>query len=213
MSEEARLKILTCEDHELFREGLRLVLEQLDPEAELLEAGSASEAEQIVAKHDDLDLVLLDLGLPDADGLSLLEGFRARNPLLSVVVISATEDAREIRRVLDAGAAGFIPKSSDRTSLMRALEVVFAGGVFFPRDALDASRSGPVKPKLTTRQHEVAGLLAKGLTNKEIAGVLEISVGTVKAHVASLLETLEVTNRTEAVRVLIDLELIEPEPG
>jgi DNA-binding NarL/FixJ family response regulator len=205
------VKILTCEDHELFREGLKRVLRQLDAEAELLEAGNAAEAQQLADAHGDLDLLLLDLGLPDSDGLALLRRLRESHPLLSIVVISASEDPREVSRALDAGAAGFIPKSSDRASLVRALEVVFAGGVFFPREALEAARRAPAAPRLTRRQHEVAALITKGLTNKEIASALEISTGTVKAHVASLLETLDVSNRTEAVRVLVDLGLIEPE--
>lgn len=189
------------------------MLEAVAPDAELLEAGTAGEALRLARAHEDLELVILDLGLPDQDGLTLLQTLRRELPLVSVAVLSASEVAADVRAAREAGAVGFIPKSSDRKLLTSALEVVFGGGVFFPRAALEAPDPSDAAPRLTQRQQEVATLLAKGLTNGEIASVLDISLGTVKKHVASLLETLEVTNRTEAVRAILELGLIEPERG
>ncbi len=207
------MKVLTCDDHALFRDGLRHVLQTVTPEAQLLEAGTAAEALRLAEEHEDLELVILDLGLPDQDGLTVLATLRRQFPLVSVVVLSASEIAANVRAARDAGAVGFIPKSSDRKLLTSALEVVFGGGVFFPRAALEAPDPSEAAPDLTHRQQEVATLLAKGLTNGEIAGVLDISLGTVKKHVASILEALDVTNRTEAVRAILELGLIEPERG
>jgi len=210
----ALVKVLSCDDHDLFRSGLRQVLEEMD-ETELLEAGTGEEALRIAAEHDDLDLALIDLGLPDTDGLSLLATLRERHPLVAVAVLSGSEDPAGMRAALDAGAVGFIPKSSKRPVLLSALQLIQAGGVYVPAEILaaeaPAARATPassVAAKLTPRQREVLDLVSKGLTNKEICGVLGIAEGTVKGHLAALFEILDVTNRTEAVRAMVDLGLV-----
>jgi DNA-binding NarL/FixJ family response regulator len=201
------VKVLTCDDHALFREGLRHVVAELPEVTGILECGTGAEALEIAAANTDLGLALLDLALPDGGGLALLQSFRARFPLVPVVMISGTDRPGSIRAALEAGASGFIPKSHERQLLLRALQIVLAGGVYVPPGALAAAG-----PSLTERQVEVLRLLAKGLTNREIAGVLGISATTVKGHVAAVFEALDVTNRTEAVRVMLDLGLAETEP-
>jgi DNA-binding NarL/FixJ family response regulator len=201
------VKVLTCDDHALFREGLRHVVAELPEVTGILECGTAAEALALAEANRDLGLALLDLALPDVGGLGLLQTFRERFPLLPVVMISGSDRPGSIRAALDAGASGFIPKSHERALLLRALQIVLAGGVYVPAGALAASG-----PSLTERQVEVLRLLAKGLTNREIAGVLGISATTVKGHVAAVFEALDVTNRTEAVRVMLDLGLAETEP-
>jgi DNA-binding NarL/FixJ family response regulator len=191
------LKILACDDHALFRDGLRLVVEALGREVQLLEAATAAEALGIAGAHADLDLALLDLGLPDANGLGLLRTLRERHPTLPVAVVSASEDAGAMRGALDAGAAGFIPKSSSRDVLVRALELILAGGVYVPSEALAAAAQPDFA--LSERQREVLELMTRGLTNRDIAGVLGISAATVKVHVAAILVALGASNRTEAV--------------
>ncbi len=192
------MKILVCDDHALFRDGLRLVLAGLERDVDLLEAATAAEALRLASEHADLELVLLDLGLPDADGLALLGTLRERHPALAVAIVSASEDPDRMRRALDLGACGFIPKSAKREVLGRALELIFAGGVYVPPAALHPGTSASDLP-LTDRQREVLELMTKGLTNRDIARVLEISAATVKVHVAAILDALGVSNRTEAV--------------
>ncbi len=214
------MKLLVCDDHPLFREGLVGVLRELAPDAELIEAGSAEEATEHVREHDDLDLVLLDIELPGASGLETLGTWRSEFPTVPVAIVSASERPSDVRSALEAGASGFIPKSSSGALLRTALQLIFAGGVYVPPQALDASgqlRDDPSAPRakrtgdlpLTPRQIEVAQLLAKGLTNKEICNVLSIAEGTVKTHIAAIFEALDVSNRTEAATVLRDFDDFE----
>ncbi len=218
--------MLSCDDHDLFRAGLRQVLDEVGAR-QVLEASTAAEALALVAEHDDLDLVLLDLGLPDRSGADVLATLREEHPLVPVAVLSGGEDPEAMRSAIAAGAVGFIPKSSNRELLLSALRVIRAGGVYVPPMALEAaSAAAPaatfsgtgaaphpdrdrIVRRLTRRQREVLELVSKGLTNKEICGVLGISEGTVKGHLAALFEVLDVTNRTEAVRVMAELGLVE----
>jgi DNA-binding NarL/FixJ family response regulator len=205
------MKILVCDDHALFREGLELVLAQLDPAAELSSVGDAESALARVAADDALDLVLLDLGLPGMDGFAALEALRRDHPSVPVVVLSASESPADVRSALDRGASGFIPKSTRGSVLLSALRLVLSGGVYVPPLVMDgAAQAGPARdPRgaLTGRQHEVLRLLARGLTNREIAEVLKIAEGTVKTHVLHIYETLDVTNRTEAAMRMHELGL------
>lgn len=195
------VKILSCEDHALFRDGLRGVVAELPDAPELVGAATAAEAFRLLDADPDIGLVLLDLALPDADGFDVLRSLRERHPLVGVAVVSASENAADAREALDAGASGFIPKSAERGVLLGALQLILAGGVYAPHGLVGQE---PATAGLTPRQLEVARLLAKGLTNAEIAEVLAIGAGTVKTHVAAILETLDVSNRTEAVSALIE---------
>lgn len=215
------MRILICDDHALFREGLRHVLVELGQAPEILEASNSEEAIALAADDPELAMVLLDLHMPGTSGLATLETLGERFPTLPVVMVSASEDAGEIRGALDAGASGFIPKSSSGAVLRSAVQLVLAGGVYVPPVALDgAAAPAPAAAaargasglrtrygKLTARQLEVLRLLAKGLTNREICSVLGIAEGTVKAHIAALLDALDVANRTEAVAAMRELDI------
>jgi len=205
------MKILVCDDHALFREGLELVLGQLDPAADLASVGDAEAALAHVAADDTLDLVLLDLQLPGMDGFAALERLRRDHPSVPVVVLSASESPAHVRSALERGASGFIPKSTRGSVLLSALRLVLAGGIYVPPLMMDA---GPAprpaadpQSTLTGRQLEVLRLLARGLTNREIAEVLKIAEGTVKTHVMHVYEALDVTNRTEAAMRMRELGL------
>ena len=218
------MKILVCDDHALFRAGLLHVLGELDPEVRLLEAGSGDEVLAAAREHPDLDLVLLDLDLGGVSGLDLLVELRSHDASLPVVMVSASEDPASMRAAIDGGAAGFVPKSSRGGVLLGALRLVLGGGVYIPPEMLRAParvaeapeaqprrrrrRTGP----LTARQEEVLELLARGLTNREICGVLGIAEGTVKAPLASIFEALDVTNRTEAAFALQELRRSRGDP-
>ncbi len=212
------MKILVGDDHALFRVGLLHVPAALDPEVRILEAGSGPDVLAAAREHPDLDLVLLDLDLGAARGLDVLGELRRHDPSLPVVIVSADDDPASMRAALDAGAAGFVPKSSQGGVLLGALRLVLAGGVYVPPEMLRAPARAveerePASPRrrrrragpLTRRQEEVLELLARGLTNREICGVLGIAEGTVKAHLAAIFEALDVTNRTEAAFALQEL--------
>lgn len=210
------MKLLTCDDHALFRAGLRTAVHELDPDGEMAEVGTASELFRMLEERSDFDLLLLDLGLPDVAGLELLERVRNPHPATPVVIVSASDDRSVIRRALGLGAMGFIPKTASGPVLVGALRLVVSGGVYVPPELLEelqqeipANVPSPTLEKnlesLTARQREVVMLIAKGLTNREIAGVLDISEATVKHHAAAIYATLEVTNRTEAASVLHSL--------
>ncbi len=210
------MKILIVDDHPLIREALRHVLTMLDNQLELIEAQNCADAMTAAAANPTLDLVLLDLGLPDADGITALEQMRERHPATPVVVLSATEQPAMVTRAIDAGAMGFIPKTSSNQLLLNALRLVLSGGVYLPVEVLRQQQetpetapvtaensSGPAgTPRdkgLTTRQSEVLALMVQGKPNKLICRDLNLAEGTVKIHVTAILKALGVTNRTQAV--------------
>jgi DNA-binding NarL/FixJ family response regulator len=212
------VKILIVDDHPLIREALRHVLTLLDDTLELIEAQTCAEAMAVVADNVALDLVLLDLGLPDADGMTALTLMRDRYPATPVVVLSATEQASIVTRAIDAGAMGFIPKTSSNQLLLNALRLVLSGGVYLPVEVLHQPHDAPAPavkhagaagtsgktttPRdlgLTARQAEVLGLMVQGKPNKLICRDLNLAEGTVKIHVTAILKALGVINRTQAV--------------
>lgn len=208
------MKILVVDDHPLIREALKQVLRDLDPRIDLLEAESVQQALAVVAMHPDLRLMLLDLGLPGENGLDALPLLRENYPQLPVVVLSASEQPGIVKHAIDAGAMGYIPKTSSRDLLVNSLRRVISGGVYLPEDAL-LEQSGGVsgmgrldidgRPPglhdigLSERQGQVLALLVQGKPNKMIGRELNLAEGTVKIHVTSILRTLKVANRTQAV--------------
>jgi DNA-binding NarL/FixJ family response regulator len=207
------LKIVICDDHALFRDGLELVLAQLDGDAELAGVGDAEAALARVAADGGSDLVLLDLGLPGMSGWSALVALRRDHPDVPVVVLSGSENPEDARRALAQGAAGFIPKSTRGSVLLRALELVLAGGIYLPPLLMELAPSpapSTVRSPLTPRQVEVLRLLARGLTNHQIGDALQIAEGTVKTHILRIYEILGVANRIEAAARLRELGLELP---
>ncbi|HEY2337887.1 MAG TPA: response regulator transcription factor [Burkholderiales bacterium] len=201
------MKILIADDHALFRDGLRYMLAGLADEVTILEAKDSTEALATVGATPDLDLVLLDLAMPGMDGLAGLRALRGRRPALPVVILSASEEPIDVRRAIESGAMGFIPKASSSAVMLGALRLVLSGGVYVPPAYLARSRAGttPITAPsadtlgLTPRQHDVLRLLGQGQSNKEIARVLGLAEGTVKLHISAILRALGVSNRTRAV--------------
>jgi DNA-binding NarL/FixJ family response regulator len=205
------MKILVVDDHALIREALGGVLKELSDDAEIIEAPDARRAMQCIETIPGVELVLLDLSLPDRSGFEVLAELRQRYPATSVVILSASNDRDQITSALDLGALGFIPKSAHREVMLSALRLVFSGGVYVPPEILGRSEPAPVVQRssalppsaaefgLTERQMEVLALMMQGKSNKAICRVLDITEPTVKNHVTAILKALRATNRTEAV--------------
>jgi DNA-binding NarL/FixJ family response regulator len=218
------MKILIVDDHALIRDAMQGVLKKLQRGVVVLEAADSQQAFAIIAGNPDLDLILLDLTLPDRDGLSVLTELRERYPAISVVVVSALQDRANVQKVLDLGAAGFIPKSARREVMMSALQLVFAGSVYIPPEILAPeglaeapSQSFENRPSenrqivspsdlgLSERQQDVLALMMQGSSNKVICRALNLAEPTVKNHVTAILRALKVSNRTEAVIAVTEL--------
>ena len=203
------MKVLIADDHALVRAGLIDALTGLTPELDPIEAIDASEVMQRLVDIPGLDLILLDLFMPGANGFQLLSKVCGTAAGVPVVVLSASESVEHVRKALDSGAAGFVPKSADRELMLSALRLVLAGGIYVPAEVMQsagwssvAAAGAPPSGEpaaLTARQQDVLRLLGRGLSNKQIARALALSENTVKAHVASVLRQLGASNRTEAV--------------
>lgn len=220
------MKILVVDDHPLIREALRQVLRALDEQLELLEAPTCDESFEILRRHPDVSLILLDLTLPDVDGYEVLGRLRDEYPAMPVVVLSAADQPEAVMRALDGGAMGFIPKTSSSQLLLNALRLVLSGAIYLPLEVLrkehdiaPAAPRAPATPSelrdpaeigLTGRQAQVLALLVQGKPNKLICRDLNLAEGTIKIHVTAILKTLGVLNRTQAVIAVSKLGLRLP---
>jgi DNA-binding NarL/FixJ family response regulator len=202
------MKTLLADDHPLMREGVRQVLSQLEPSVEIVDAHDYPSLFAQTAQHPDLDLALVDLNMPGFVGVQGIAHFRSRFPDVPLVVLSASESPHDIRSTLEVGALGYIPKAASSTEMLAALRGVLAGDVYVPpclggavgpRTPAPADFAALQHSGLTARQLEVARLLAQGCANKAIAGMLAMSEGTVKVHIAAIFRAFNVTNRTAAV--------------
>ena len=209
---ESSLKFVVADDHPLFRGALRQALVGLGEDIRILEAGDFEAAQVIVAAEDDIDLLLLDLSMPGASGLSGLVAMRAAFPATPVIVVSAHDAAQTVRRALELGASGFISKSASMDEIRGAVRQVLEGGVAMPAH-IDLGTEGDAEvsqlirrlQSLTPQQTRVLTMLSSGLLNKQIAFELDVSEATVKAHVSAVLQKLGVDSRTQAVILLSKL--------
>lgn len=205
------MKVLLVDDHALFREGLALLMAQHWQDVEVLQAERLAQAIAIVKQHVDLDVVLLDLALPDSQGLDALPRMHEAAPDARIVVLSADDSASTVRGAIDQGAAGFIPKTAQGSTLRAALDVVLGGGVYLPGSPPPYSSATQERTlDLTPRQLEVLHLLIRGATNKHICRELSMAESTVKTHLAVIFRRLEVSNRTQAVFAAARLGLRQP---
>jgi DNA-binding NarL/FixJ family response regulator len=228
------MRLLLIDDHVLFRHGLKYLLSDLDPAIEFVEADGVDQLNVSDASNENIDLALLDLHLNGASGSNALIALRRLLPDTMVVVITGEEDPQLIRRCIDLGAAGFIPKSSTSQVMISALRLALAGGTYLPPHVLETSfRAAPPAPfrgpnsagsrsrestphggglaeRLSSRQLEVLLLAVRGRSNKMIARELSLSEGTVKQHLSAAFRTLGVANRTEAVFAAADIGLRAP---
>jgi len=193
------MKVLVVDDHAVVREGMAAVLRQLRPDAEVLLAHDAASGMALAAANPDVELVLLDLMLPDVVGLAALEDFGREHPALPVMVLSSSEAPDAVRGALELGAMGYVPKSANPETLLAALRLVLSGEVYVPPFMVRAPAQATAAGPLTERQVDVLRLLAEEVPNKEIAYRLGLSEKTVKAHLTAIFRTLGVSNRAQAV--------------
>ena len=225
------LRVLIADDHPLFRDGLRHLVDQLDEKVTVVEAGTLPEAHQLASGHSNsFDLVLLDLRMPGMDGFAGIRVMKDAVPNARVVVISGFESKRNAEQALEAGASGFIPKSAAINVTLNALKLILLGEIYLPPALMygpgaqenDDDADHPTAPAartfdptllapLTQRQYDVLALLGQGKSNKDIADSLGISEGTVKVHVGAILKVLGASNRTQAALMAIDAGLAPTE--
>ena len=199
-------KLIIADDHPLFRGALRGAIEAFMPGCAIREASGLDDLNTLLADERDVDLLLLDLAMPGAQGFSGLIYLRAQFPDVPIVIVSASEEPIVIRRAVEFGASGFIPKSLDTDGIGNAIRTVLSGDIWAPPDVdLDTAEDRELVDlvrrigRLTPQQMRVLMMLSEGLLNKQIAYELSVSEATVKAHVSAILQKLGVDSRTQAV--------------
>jgi DNA-binding NarL/FixJ family response regulator len=206
MTAAVSTRLVIADDHPLFRDALRQAVASVVPSAKIDEAGSFEDLTALLEQDSEVDLVLLDLTMPGISGFSGLIYLRAQYPAIPVAIVSATDDSGTIRRSLDFGASGFIPKRFGVETLRDAIVKVMGGEVWVPPDTDLAAATDPEMTRLrdrlvtlTPQQVRVLMMLSEGLLNKQIAYELGVSEATIKAHVSAILQKLGVESRTQAV--------------
>lgn len=222
-------RILIADDHAIFRTGLRVTLERLDAPSIIDEADSVDGLIDLIEApaETDIAIVIVDLQMPGMEGLAAISDVRRRLRQTPILVLSASEEADDVFRSLAAGASGYIAKSASAEKLVEAIKTVRAGGVSVPRDLLAGTAIANVGTRLPTaasiqrnefagrtrlltpRQIEVLGSLSHGHSNKEIAYLLNMNEGTVKAHISAIMRQLNVRNRVQIVRAAENAGLIQ----
>ncbi|MFZ5692544.1 MAG: response regulator [Pseudomonadota bacterium] len=214
MTDNTLYRLIIADDHPLFRGALREAVSGMFARVEFSEAGSFDEVSKLLDNGAEVDLILLDLSMPGVRGFSGLMYLRAQYPGVPVVVVSGNDDPAVIRRCMDFGASGFIPKTLDTDGMRAAIAAVLNGGLWTPPDVdleagTDAETSALLSrlATLTPQQVRVLMMLSEGLLNKQIAYELSVSEATVKAHVSAILQKLGVESRTQAVIAASKIEV------
>lgn len=221
------MKILIVDDHPLFSDGLARLVTQLSDDTQVTTVHSVVEAINQLAIDSDIDLILLDLNMPEMDGISLLQRFNADELCVPVVVISSESKLGIIRQALELGAMGFIPKSLRAEEMLSAMHDVLQGAIYVPQEIQKQLSQLPAANHqqdvgermqqigISKKQYETLELLAKGLSNQQIATTLNRSEHTIKSHLRALFQILGASNRTECVNLarqqlsLEDAELVD----
>jgi DNA-binding NarL/FixJ family response regulator len=213
LNDSAQYRLVIADDHPLFRGALREAVSGLFTKADIAEAGTFDEVAELLERDGELDLVLLDLAMPGVRGFSGLMYLRAQYPGVPVIVVSANDDPAAIRRCMEFGASGFIPKTLGVDAMRGVIARILDGGVWTPPDVdLKAGSDAAIADlmtrmaSLTPQQVRVLMMLSEGLLNKQIAYQLDVSEATVKAHVSAILQKLGVESRTQAVIAAAKIE-------
>lgn len=213
-------RVIVADDHPLFRNAIQQALLQMHEGIEFINASDFKGLEQQIEANKNVDLVLLDLHMPGMQGFSGLVYLCKRVPHLPVIMVSANEDPHIIRRSIEHGAAGFIPKSSSVKTILTAVSTVLQGDVWLPPELANNDITGcstsekelaERMQQLTRQQYRVLGMISQGMLNKQIAHELGVSEATIKVHVTAIMRKLGVTNRTQAVLAVNQLSVAPPQ--
>jgi DNA-binding NarL/FixJ family response regulator len=207
VTESESSSFIVADDHPLFRDALIHAIRNCVDGADIKEAESLATLQEVVEANPDADLLFLDLNMPGVSGFSALAYMRSNHESLPTVIVSAMDDPAIIRRAIQHGASGFIPKASPIRTIETAIQAILQGEVWLPanidlnEDGLDSeeARIAAAMSSLTPHQFRVLMMLGEGLLNKQIAYQLGVSEATIKAHVTAILRKMQVTNRTQAV--------------
>lgn len=216
MLSERSLKILVADDHELVRKGISGLINKLNHSVEIYEAGSLTEVLAVLTRFGAMDIVLLDIMLPDSQRLEGLYRLKREYPDSPVVLVSAIADRQLVQEALEAGVDGYITKTSNADVFLNAIRLILSGDIYVPSFYLGSNtdqmseapaRSGfdELTDKLTPRQIEVLQLLEEGLSNKEIGSELDCTESTVKTHISAIFKLLEVSSRGKLIALLVKL--------
>lgn len=217
------MRILIVDDHALVRRGMTYVVKEGFPDADVVEAEGANAALDMM-RSKAADLALVDVRMPDLDGLELLRAMKLEWPDVPVIMLSTYENAPYVKRALADGAAGYLLKDATPEDLSQAINVAMSGSgnvlsprviqnLFEDQESSNTSSNGRRSEySLTQREHDILALLAEGRSNREIAGALYLSEKTVKAHLAAIFRKLGVTNRTQAAMMAVQMG-VGPVPG
>ena len=215
--EQIANEIVIADDHPLVRGALRQAVAGAIPEATIKETADLDQLSRQLEINPETDLVLLDLSMPGMRGYSGLFYLRAQYPNVPIVIVSANEDRAVMRRCIEIGAAGFIPKTTEMDVMRQAIRAILAGATWVPCDlelsATNDKATGDIVRRLgslTPQQMRVLMMVSEGLLNKQIAYELSVSEATVKAHVSAILQKLGVESRTQAVIAAAKIEPVQP---
>lgn len=210
------MKILLADDHALLRLGLGHELRSRFDNLEIVEAGNFQELRDILAEDQDFALVLIDLNMPGGSGFTEIEAVLHQTPSLPVVVISASDDQKDIDRVMELGVSGYLNKGEPTELMVNALKLVLSGGKYIPPGILNREKSANREPAeisdhpvLTPRQRMILKLIIEGQSNKQIAKALNLAEATVKSHISTIFRSLGVHSRTQAIAEVIRLKNLD----
>lgn len=201
------MKILITDEQSLYRDGLALILKQINPNISVIQSSDITEMQDFLYQNTDTDFIILDIDLAEPNTSETINKITTAYPQTKIIAISSSEDIKNIKKILSFGVKGYIPKKIDSNILSGALKLILDGGTYIPPILLENSLSkntqisthNILQKNLTNRQSQVLDLIAQGKSNKQIAYDMGVSEATVKLHINALLRSLKVNNRTQAV--------------
>jgi len=201
------MKVLITDEQSLFRDGLSLRLRQINQDITVIQSSTIEEMKKILSSEPDIDFIILDISPTELNAGEIINKIKTSHPNTKIVVISSSEETRNIKKILSFGVKGYIPKRLDSNILSGALKLILDGGTYIPPELLENTNSSNsntnasniLQKSLTNRQSQVLDLIAQGKSNKQIAYDMGVSEATVKLHINALLRSLKVNNRTQAV--------------